>query len=62
MATLRERKENDPHPLHWRDRLAMRILMWIAQALITDDISEDQREELRRLKTAINVKGGGWLS
>lgn len=46
----------DEAAIHWRDRLALRIMAWIAAVLMTDAIAGDEREEFDALCTSIHVE------
>lgn len=52
----------DPNPLHWRDRLALQIMAWIAAVLFTEAIPRKERAELDAMRTTLHVgrEGRGW--
>lgn len=43
--------------MHWRDRLALRFVAWLAATLMTDAIGDERREEFGSLRTSLHMDG-----
>lgn len=48
----------DVAELHWRDRLALRMVLWVAVVLFNKDfLSKEEQKEIGHIRTALNVYG-----
>lgn len=48
----------DTVELHWRDRLALRMVLWVAMILFNRDfLSREEQKEIGHIRTALVVHG-----
>lgn len=57
LVTLKNSRDERPDKIHWRDRLAMLLVLWVAELLLTDRASPAARREIREHKVALSVHG-----